>query len=193
MSYVNEFEFENKEYLKNNGYTVSHYASSRYRRIGVSKYFYDVEYIIKDFDKHFKVKNNPFSDNSEKRIRKSISFFFDAIGDKLFLYYHITGNNCNTEFKEFEIENCATILTGMGYITFYKMEYLNKARNELEKFLVDFLDNNCIGIEKDLILDEIKSLNKEKKQIDIKISRLEQSLKENYEDISNTENVSNVS
>ena len=77
MSYVNEFEFENKEYLlKNNGYTVSHYASSRYRRIGVSKYFYDVEYIIKDFDKHFKVKNNPFSDNSEKRIRKSISFFF---------------------------------------------------------------------------------------------------------------------
>lgn len=189
MSFENRFA--NLPWLEANGYNKHHYSNALYARIGNSKYFYGVEYKIKNFDKHFKIENNPFVDNSNKEVNNSVYFFFDAISDDLILYYHITGNTCNTEFKRFKIEKCSEMLTGMGTETFYRSEYLNKARNELEKFLVDFLDNNCIGIEKDLVLDEIKSLNKEKKQIEIKISRLEQSLKENYGHIPN-ENVSNV-
>lgn len=190
MSFDNRFA--DFQWLEANGYDKRRYSNATYAHIGGSKYFYGVEYIIKDFNKHFKIENNPFVDNSNKDVKNSVYFFFDTISDDLILYYHITGNTCNTEFKTFKIEKCAEMLTGIGTETFYKREYLNKARNELEKFLVDFLDANCIGIEKDLILDKIKSLNKEKKQIDLKISRLEKSLKENYENMSNTENVSNV-
>lgn len=37
------------------------FRSGAFRHIGRSKYLWNAKYIIKDFDKYFKVKDNPLS------------------------------------------------------------------------------------------------------------------------------------
>lgn len=175
MSFINLGDIDRKS-LKEKGYKRCYYSCS-YERIGNSKYLYDSEYFIKDFNKHFEIKNNPFDDNNDKKVQQSVSFFFSTIADDLILYYHITGNNCNTEFKSFKIENCVRAIRGDSY---YKKEYLLKARQELEKFLVNFLDNNCIGIEVKLFYNRIQAMNKQKKIIDEDILRIKKAIEENY-------------
>lgn len=59
------------------------FRSGAFRHIGRSKYLWNAKYIIKDFDKYFKVKDNPFDDNSNKEIKKIVSFFFSRIGKSL--------------------------------------------------------------------------------------------------------------
>lgn len=175
MSFINLGDVSRKS-LKEKGYKRC-YDSCSYERIGNSKYLYDVEYFIKDFNKYFEIKNNPFDDNDDKKVQQSVSFFFSAIADDLILYYHITGNNCNTEFKSFKIENCVRAIGGDSY---YKKEYLLKARQDLEKFIVNFLDNNCIGIEVKLFHNRIQAMNKQKKIIDEDILRIKKAIEENY-------------
>lgn len=179
MSYDERFVSE--KWLKDNGYVVKHISSVPYTHIGKSKYLCGAKYIIKNFDKNFKIENNMFEDNSNKETKKIVSFFYTNIGDELILYYHVERNNCNSKFKKFEIRGCAENLTCIGAITWYKKEYLLEAKQDLERFLISFLDNNCISIEKDLTLSQINSLLSEKKTTEIKISNLEQSLKEQYE------------
>ena len=175
MSHVNSCADE--KWCRDNGYKAYNCFSKSFSRIGNSKYLWTTYYLIKDFDKYFKIEDNPFDNNFNKTLYNSVSFSFSAIGDKLILRYRIRGNNVCSEFKKFEIENCARIVCRND---FYKKEYLDKAKTQLNDFIINFLNNNCLGIDKESVNEQLNDFNKEKRNIDIKISRLEQSLKETY-------------
>lgn len=146
------------------------FRSVAFKQIGGSKYLWSAKYIIKDFDKYSKVENSENSNNENK----IVSFFSARIGKSLILFYHISGSNRSYIFKKFDIEtsedsNDVTIAN------------LFETSNNLEKFLIKFLDENCVGIEKELTKNQIDYLDTEiSDTIDSK-KNLEKALEEKYE------------